>query len=601
MDEHRKAVSFSDTHVVANKNGKLKKYKTDENLGGHMASAADTCCTKFKDSCEIAFSPWMTHRNPLPTNASRIERCKYSLMCPPHGLLARALTYGLILVLVWAAMWSIAGGDALPGGNLFALYVLLVCCKIGGILISFIKMPPLLGMLIVGLVLANVPHIDIAKDITPSWSEVLRNIALAVILIRAGLGVDAKALKRLRYACLRLAFLPTLFEAAAVAVAAVLLLDFPWLWGFMLGFVLAAVSPAVVVPSLLILQEQGYGLVKGIPTLVIASASIDNVFAISTFSILLASTSSSANMVFTILRGPIEVVMGIGAGVIFGMVLWFLPNKYQSAIVGVRSVLIMSSSILSLLGLKLAGYSGAGALACLVLPFVAGLGWKNGKIKVGNVVSVFWLFFEPLLFGLIGAEVAITQLEPSTVGLGIAIILIGSVVRMALTYLSASGGNLNRKEKVFTALAWLPKATVQAAIGSTALIEATNRDDPDEREIEMATQMLTLAVLVILITAPIGAIMISLTGPKCLDYSPANANEEGDQEDEENGDIDEDDPFCNRSVFSSLGNNGRGFFVVRDDDLDALPREPKLIRIEEYVDSEDEDAVPERRYMETDI
>ncbi|XP_071952954.1 sodium/hydrogen exchanger 9B2-like [Antedon mediterranea] len=600
MNEHKK-VSFSDTQILSDKNGKLKKYKTDENLGGHMASAADTCCTRFSDSCIIAFSPWITRLNPLPEEPSRTDRCKYALMCPPHGTLAKTLTYVFVLGVIWAAVWSITGEDALPGGNLFSLYVLLVCCKIGGILISFIKMPPLLGMLIVGLLLANVPYIDVANDITPAWSEVLRNIALAVILVRAGLGVDAKALQRLKYACLRLAFLPTLFEACSIAIAAVLLLGFPWLWAFMLGFVLAAVSPAVVVPSLLILQERGFGLVKGIPTLIIASASIDNVFAISVFGVLLATVFSSSNMAFTILRGPLEVVLGSGVGLVVGMILWFLPNKNQSAVVGLRSVLIMSSSVLALLGLKSAGFSGAGALACLILPFVAGLGWKKEKIPVGNVVSVFWLFFEPLLFGLIGAEVAVSELQPSTVGLGIAIILIGSVVRMAATYLSASCGNLSRKEKMFTALAWLPKATVQAAIGSTALIETTNRNRP-EQEQEMAKQILTLAVLVILITAPIGAIMISLTGPKCLDHSSQDDEDFEDDEDEtRNSDIyqDGDDPFYNRSVFSR-GENGGGFFVVRDDDLDEIPHKPKLISIEEY-DSEEDSTIPERQYMETDI
>ncbi|XP_002731851.2 sodium/hydrogen exchanger 9B2-like, partial [Saccoglossus kowalevskii] len=225
---------------------------------------------------------------------------QYGLMCPPHGKFGSIILYIMMLFILWGVLWAITGDEALPGGNLFALLVLWVCAVIGGAAITLIKLPPLLGMLLVGMMLRNAPYINVAKDIDQPWSLALRDIAFTVILIRAGLGLDAEALRKLKIACLRLAFISCVIECIAAAIISVLLLDFPWVFGIMLGFVLGAVSPAVIVSSMLNLHGKGYGVNKGIPTLVIAAASVDDVIAITGFSVALGIGFSTGNVMHVI-------------------------------------------------------------------------------------------------------------------------------------------------------------------------------------------------------------------------------------------------------------------------------------------------------------
>ena len=183
-------------------------------------------------------------------------------------------------------------------------------------------------MLISGFCLKNVPVIDRVFLLDPLWSSRLRTLALVVILLRAGLGLDPHSLRRLSFTVLRLAFLPCLVETLVLVLITHYLLHLPVVWGFILGFVLAAVSPAVVVPSMIWCQESGYGVEQGIPTLVIAAASVDDVLAITGFSVALGiAFDSGANLGFTIARGPLEVVIGVGYGFLVGVLAWFVPHN----------------------------------------------------------------------------------------------------------------------------------------------------------------------------------------------------------------------------------------------------------------------------------
>ncbi|KAJ8318807.1 hypothetical protein KUTeg_003898 [Tegillarca granosa] len=287
-------------------------------------------CQKLRLFCHRLCKPVRTKYNPLPENASCLQRFKHALMCPPFGNLAGYINFFCLAAFIWMVLISVTEEGALPGGNFFSLFVLFFAAVSCGYLISFLRLPPLLGMLLAGALLRNVPVVKIVGDsIDKNWSGDLRAIALTVILIRAGLGLDPKALKKLSFTVLRLAFAPCLVECCAEAVAAHLLLGFPWPFAFLLGFVLAAVSPAVVVPSLLGLSDRGYGLNKGIPTLVIAAASVDDVLAITGFGIVLgiAFAGKGDPLAWAILKGPVEAVIGIIYGIVVGMFLWYIPSK----------------------------------------------------------------------------------------------------------------------------------------------------------------------------------------------------------------------------------------------------------------------------------
>ncbi|CAI5669728.1 unnamed protein product [Oreochromis niloticus] len=441
--------------------------------------------------------------------------------CPrPRGLINLLITKVCLFALLFGVVWSITGKECLPGGNLFGIIILFICSMLGGKLVGMIQLPtlppfpPLLGMLLAGLLLRNVPYITDAIFIDTRWSAALRNIALSIILTRAGLGLNPEALSRLKAVCVRVALGPCMVEACIAAVVSHFLLGLPWVWGFILGFVLAAVSPAVVFPSMLLLQREGYGVEKGIPTLLIAAGSFDVILAITGFSTCLGIAFSTGSTWMNILKGLLEVVGGIVAGMILGMFLYCFPSNDQEDLVLRRTLMLLGLSTFSVFFSNAIGAAGAGSLCTLVLAFLAALGWKTEKAPVAEIVGQSWDVFQPLLFGLIGAEITIKALSPSTVGLGMACILIGVVIRLLVTFLLVHYGGFNLKEKLFISVAWLPKATVQAAIGSKALDMA--REKGDEALIKFGLDVLTLAVLAILTTAPAGALGIGLAGPRLL-------------------------------------------------------------------------------------
>ena len=514
-------------------------------------------------------SPLLASRRPLPASPTNLQKFRHALLCPPHSALGRFVTFAVAALTVWATAYCVLGRVALPGvepivitvhgGSLFALLVLLLVSWVAGWLVQMVRLPPLLGMLITGIVLNNVPGIDVARGLDPAWSSCVRSVALAVILLRAGLGLDPAALRKLSGVVLRLACCPCLVETLVVAIAARLLLSLPWTWGFMLGFVLAAVSPAVVVPCLLNLQEQGWGVDKGIPTLVIAAASVDDVLAISCFTILLGITfNSSGNLALAILQGPLEALAGIAFGLAWGALVIFLPPQPRPSSL-LRLLLLGGGAVVALFGCDLVGLPGAGALAVLVMAFMAGLGWRRQGWTDSNPVSQtlasLWFVFQPLLFSFIGTEIRVDALDPATVGWGVLVLVLGLSLRLITSYLAVLGGGLTTREQLFVAFAWLPKATVQAAIGPLALdkakealassgfncsqqllsdlrsnnetMENINPLSPSEngdigdmvelcKMVEYGEKVLTIAVLVILITAPIGAIAIMTSGPKLL-------------------------------------------------------------------------------------
>ncbi|XP_055765976.1 sodium/hydrogen exchanger 9B2-like isoform X1 [Salvelinus fontinalis] len=487
-------------------------------------------------------------------------RLRRACPCPPRGLLASLIT---------------KEKECLPGGNLFGITVLFICSVTGGKLVGLIRLPklppfpPLLGMLLSGFLLRNIPVVTDAVYIDNRWSASLRNIALAVILARAGLGLDGSALKKLSMVCIRVGMGPCIIEACTIAIVSHFLMGLPWIWGFILGFVLGAVSPAVVVPSMLLLQKDGYGLEQGIPTLLMAAGSFDDILAITGFTTCMGMAFATAlieifvqsvldpiddtltlresnlrpllftsamlyqlshrtisSMWYNLLRGILEVGGGMVAGVLLGLLLSYFPSKDQDNVVMKRSFLLLGMSVFAVFGSNVAGFPGSGGLCTLVLAFLASLGWRRSKVPVEDIVDIAWEVFQPLLFGLIGAEIRISELDKNTVGLGIGSLAIGLLVRILFTFVCVLCAGFNFKEKLFIALAWLPKATVQAAIGSTALDMARTKEDKELEKYGM--DVLTVAVLSILLTAPVGALVIGLTGPRLL-QKPKNAAWEREQ------------------------------------------------------------------------
>ncbi|OCT99933.1 sodium/hydrogen exchanger 9B2 isoform X2 [Xenopus laevis] len=485
----------------------------------------------LRDDCTLMSSDEQLPKG-TQTQSNTCMKIRRVFACPPQGCFSLAVTNAIMVILIWAVVWSITGPECLPGGNLFGILALLFSAVLGGKLISLIKipsfppLPPLLGMLLAGFLIRNIPVITDQVQVHHKWSAALRNMALAIILVRAGLGLDSKALRKLKAVCLRLSFGPCTVESCTAAAVSHFIMGLPLTWGFMLGFVLGAVSPAVVVPSMLILQKQGFGVDKGIPTLLMAAGSFDDVLAITGFNTCLGMAFSSGSTINTIVRGVLEVVAGIAAGLLLGFFLHYFPSKDQENLKGKRSYLILALSVFAVFGSLYFGFPGSGGLCTLVMAFLAGIGWSTDKTVVEDIIAVFWDIFQPLLFGLIGAEISVASLKPQTVGLCIATLLIALIIRICISFLMVCFSGFNLKEKIFISLAWMPKATVQAAIGSVALDTARGLGNKQYEDYGM--DVLTVAFLAILVTAPIGALVIGLTGPKMLERSEnGTVTEEG--------------------------------------------------------------------------
>jgi len=443
------------------------------------------------------------------------------------------MRYTVLLAACVVSLYLLTGDAGAPGGPLFALVCIFILSSASGIIIERLgkfglSLPPLLGMLVTGFLLRNLPLIgdEVGGRVDHRWSSAIRTLALTLILTRAGLGMDLGALWRLKYVISRLAILPNLAEASTIAGLSILVLGFPVSWAFMLGFIISAISPAVVVPSLLNLQDKGYGVSTGIPNMVVASAALDVVFSIAGFGLCssFAVMEDGAPLWMAVARAPLEVIIGVSAGCACAVMLVYILPVQGVAVDPAdgskgpqlrdwRAPLLFVTAVSTTLALKRAGFSGASALSVLVMSAGSAWGWGTPTAReVSGPLGLFWnKVAQPLLFALVGASVDVSSVEARTLSLGFLMLACSLMARCTMTYLAVLGRGLQRSERAFTALAWLPKATVQAALGALALDEANT-----DREREMGRAILTISVLSILCTAPVGAAIIGVSGPKLL-------------------------------------------------------------------------------------
>ena len=318
------------------------------------------------------------------------------------------------------------------------ILVVYLAYMFGFFLNLILNFPPLLGMLIIGFVFQNVELINV--NFNEKWSAMLRNIALSTILLRAGMGLNLKALRRLGISTFLLTVLPGISECLTTAIISKFAFNLPWIWGFVIGSVLAAVSPAVVVPSLLSLQDRKYGTKKGIPTMVLAAAGFDDVIAITAFGVFVGiAFQSDDSIVLQIFHGPIEIVSGILIGLLGGFCyspLYFLKNSFQ------KFILIYLTGITQGIFGALIGFSGAGALSSMTMACFLAQIWKDIK-KVKDYLSYIWIVAQPILFSLIGSAVSISSLTPELIGIGILVILSGIIVRVTATFIALTKSGLN--------------------------------------------------------------------------------------------------------------------------------------------------------------
>ena len=371
-----------------------------------------------------------------------------------------------------------------------------------------LKLPALLGMLLIGIMLGPYGFDLISQDILNISSD-LRMIALIVILIRAGLGIKKETLKKVGIPAVKLSFTPGLMEGTAVIFAAMYLLKFEFVEAGILAFIIAAVSPAVVVPQMLTFIEQQKGAKKGIPTLVLTGASVDDVVAITIFSAFLSIYGGQqVNILRQILNVPLAIFLGIVLGTLISLFLIYIFKKYHIRDTK-KALLLLSFGILmnSVEHLLEGIVPIATLLGIMVIGFVIQERYSILGDRLSTKFNKIWIFAELMLFVLIGAEVNINLAFESGL-IGLVIIFLGLTARSIGVLLSLVGTHLNIKEKAFCVLAYTPKATVQAAIGAIPLAAG----------VASGELILALAVLSIVVTAPLGAVAIKAAGEHWLSY-----------------------------------------------------------------------------------
>lgn len=378
-----------------------------------------------------------------------------------------------------------------------------------GWLFSKMKLPGLLGMILVGVLIS--PHcFDLVDDSILQISGELRQIALVIILTRAGLSLRAGDLKRVGRPAILMCFVPACIEMMGTIVFAPLLLGVSLLDAAVMGSVIAAVSPAVVVPRMIRLIEDGYGVRQGIPQLILAGASVDDVFVIVVFTALTTLASTGKASVLSLVQIPTSICLGILLGCLVGKLLvWFFKKCQIRDSVKVLLLLSVSFLLLEVQEQLEALVCVSGLLAIMSMGLVIRQDDETLAAGLAAKYNRLWLGAEVFLFVLVGAAVDMKY----ALAAGVAAVLLVAVAllfRMFGVSLSLIGTKLTRKERLFCMLAYTPKATVQAAIGTIPLAMG----------LECGSMVLTVAVVSILLTAPFGAICVDRSYKKLLDRSP---------------------------------------------------------------------------------
>ena len=388
---------------------------------------------------------------------------------------------------------------------LLSISLILILGMFMGWICQKIKLPSLLGMLITGIVLG--PYVlNLLDDSILGISAELRKIALIIILTRAGLGLDLSGLKKLGRPAVLMCFVPASFELIGMILLAPKLMGLTVLEAAIMGAVLAAVSPAVVVPRMVKLMDEGYGVNEGIPQLILAGASVDDVYVIVLFSTFVGMMQGEGASILKFVNIPISIFLGIAIGLLIGVLLAYFFKKMHIRDTSKVLIILSISFLLVVMEDKL---STPITFSALIAIMFIGIGLQKKRETVAKRLSVkygkLWVAAEVFLFVLVGATVNIGYL--GKVGVKALIVIIGALVfRMFGVFVCLLGTSLKRKERLFTMLAYTPKATVQAAIGGIPLALGFTCGD----------LVLTVAVLAIVLTAPLGAFAIDLSYKKLL-------------------------------------------------------------------------------------
>lgn len=383
---------------------------------------------------------------------------------------------------------------------IFGIFMAYIFEKIG--------LAPIIGMLISGIIISP-NQLNLVSDEIINISADLRQIALVAILTRAGLSLSFDKLKKVGRPAIFLSFIPASVEMLALIFFSKKFFKIDTIDAGIMAAVLAAVSPAIVVPRMIKLIDEGYGADKNLPQMILAGASVDDVFVIVFFSSFLALKTGGSLSAMSFFNIPISIASGVILGIIVGKIVAVIFEKIKINDIYKAMVFVGTSFLMLRLGKLLENYL---ALSALIAIMVAGITINRENTKLANDLLAsynrLWKVFELFLFVLVGISVDLAYVREAGF-LAVILILLGLIFRMVGVNISLIKTNLNRNERIFTSFAYLPKATVQAAIGPVAL----------QMGLASGNLILSVSVIAILLTAPLGAILTDKTYKKLLKKS----------------------------------------------------------------------------------
>ena len=397
---------------------------------------------------------------------------------------------------------------------IISLILIGILANYSGKLVELIKLPPLIGMILLGMFIGP-SFLNIIPQSTLDISPYIKDIALVTVLFIGGLGISLKQMKQIGRPAILLSIIPALLEGLTIAFLSTLFLNFTFIQGAILGFIIAAVSPAVLVPSMVDLIKREVGQDKAIPQMLLVGASADDTVAITLFTTFLGIYMSKTNGKYiSIASELISIPITIFISIFIGWLLAFLTKNLLNFI-KINTLRVIFAFIICLLirlvenTFRLEIFNSL--LTIMIYGFFLRAFVDDIALKIQDGINVVWKYGKIYLFAFVGMAI-----NPSLVGnylwIGIVMLIISLTVRSIGVVLSLIGTNLSLKERIFCVIAYLPKATVQSAKAGIPL----------QMGVAGGEVMQAIAILSVLITAPIGAIGIKLSSPRLLNQGISN-------------------------------------------------------------------------------
>ncbi|XP_034251716.1 sodium/hydrogen exchanger 9B2-like [Thrips palmi] len=433
-------------------------------------------------------------------------------LCPSSTWITRLLSMTIIGFLFLGNAILLVGGS---GWSQIVAAVLLA--QVVGILLhKATSLPPLLGMLLVGVLVRQLGYIEYFSLQHEALIYIARSWALVVLMVRTGFHLDTSGMRSLSPLMVVLSILPGLLEFACVTVMAVFVLGMPTSFALMAGIIMAAACPSILGPCF---SMMGAG--RGVQARLMSAACLNDLIVIVAFGVAVAITFSFSGdtLPYVFLHRLMGVGCGVLLGVVSGLFLRVIPDRYDPQVVSLRSVLIGSVGLFSMLGFARIGFFGGGPAACIVAAWSSSWGWRKqgwGTDYRGNPVAtvfdVMWRVMQPVMFCLMGADVELSSsFDTDKLLLTIVVLLCTWLVRIAVSMAVTAYTDLSIKERLYVTLAWVPKAGVQAALCPLALDQARYRGDKGDI-VGNSRDVMLFVLLAVVLTAPLSAALTSRRG-----------------------------------------------------------------------------------------